>query len=599
MVYNWDGKEAECYRLYVDEKKSLDEVIDYWEQRGFTPSKRAFQTQFKRWDFPSKQNPAYKNPALIARVKELWESNQMQKDMLESLLREGFQINDRELLRLRLKFKWLLRESRATGPRPENSVEDAIDDEEPAQPEPDVEPLDEEEELRRRIRQEQLQIESAEKWRTRKRRRRTRGWAGLPADDPNEPPRFPSETTLDESKAYLNLDNGLYKQVRDQFQEICEEEGVLKKTIAGPEKWTAIKHRLVQENAHLSNIFNNDPEATEQIGTQPTPTNFKALSIDVICTDVTKRMRTLGTRMGIPEAKNALGLNPAETRQVRAAFIAILKADHFTNKYEAGDQHWTELKQTWIQGSDALTRVLAPGDADPKHAEKAKAIEVLARDVMKRLRAENCKKGSAQKKQVNSGPGPGPAPPSVVPHASKVLRKDRRQSGESMSDPTHGTLDLPPLSSTDLQIDPSLLLAASDPSMIPEASHDSLARHSQAQRNPYAMPQPFLSSLPLPIYFRLHPHSSTSMPNKTVWLGILQSGTVNEIRSLAMREHPGTLVVKMEGLVLHKMPGQPEREIMIAIDDEAELAAYLEHVAGGKATFVVLLAPAQGGGAYM
>lgn len=37
MVYNWDGKEAECYRLYVSEKKSLDEVIDYWEQRGFTP----------------------------------------------------------------------------------------------------------------------------------------------------------------------------------------------------------------------------------------------------------------------------------------------------------------------------------------------------------------------------------------------------------------------------------------------------------------------------------------------------------------------------------------------------------------------------------
>ena len=37
MVYNWDGKEAECYRLYVAERKSLDEVVEYWEQRGFTP----------------------------------------------------------------------------------------------------------------------------------------------------------------------------------------------------------------------------------------------------------------------------------------------------------------------------------------------------------------------------------------------------------------------------------------------------------------------------------------------------------------------------------------------------------------------------------
>lgn len=37
MVYNWDDKEAECYRLYVEEKKSLDEVISHWEARGFTP----------------------------------------------------------------------------------------------------------------------------------------------------------------------------------------------------------------------------------------------------------------------------------------------------------------------------------------------------------------------------------------------------------------------------------------------------------------------------------------------------------------------------------------------------------------------------------
>lgn len=37
MVYNWDGKEAECYRLYVEERRSLDEVVEYWAQEGFTP----------------------------------------------------------------------------------------------------------------------------------------------------------------------------------------------------------------------------------------------------------------------------------------------------------------------------------------------------------------------------------------------------------------------------------------------------------------------------------------------------------------------------------------------------------------------------------
>jgi hypothetical protein len=33
---------------------------------------------------------------------------------------------------------------------------------------------------------------------------------------------FPSETTIDESKQYLNLDNAMYRQTRDHFQRICD-----------------------------------------------------------------------------------------------------------------------------------------------------------------------------------------------------------------------------------------------------------------------------------------------------------------------------------------------------------------------------------------
>lgn len=571
----------------------------------------------------------------------------MQKDMLEVLQREGFQINDRELLRLRLRFKWLLRESTAKKDNGDGSVEkprktrkrkvvagsglinqlanailqeesssgeDETDDgqgapvaETPAdeyvQKDADPQPLDPEEAFRRQLRVEQLQIESAEKWRTRKRRRRTRGWAGLPADAPGEPPRFPSETTLDESKAYLNLDNNLYRQIRKHFQKICEEQGVMKKTLAGPEKWGQVKHQLLRENEHLSAVFQQDPDAIQQIGTTPTPSNFKALSLDVICTDVTKRMRTAGSKMGLPEAKNTLGLNPEEARQVRAAFHTILKADHFTNKYEAGEQHWEDLKRTWIQQSALLTRVLAGGEADPQHANKTKAIEVLGRDIMKRLRAENCQKDPTKKKQVNEGPGPGPAPPTVTPHASKALRTNQQQKPTSDSNNkaqaqsrVPATLHLSSLSnSSDLQIDPSLLLAASDPSMIPESTHDSmLHQQPHTNHNSYTLAPQFFNSLPLPIYFRLHPHSSTNMPNKTVWLGILQAGSVSELRNLAMREHPGTMVIKIEGLVMHKMQGHADREVMFTIDDEDELAAYLQHVAGGKATFVVLLGLAHG-----
>ncbi len=66
-------------------------------------------TNLQRWDFPSKQNPAHKNSALVARVRELWEKNTSQKDMLRQLNEEGFDIKERELMRVRAKNRWLLR----------------------------------------------------------------------------------------------------------------------------------------------------------------------------------------------------------------------------------------------------------------------------------------------------------------------------------------------------------------------------------------------------------------------------------------------------------------------------------------------------------
>lgn len=620
----------------------------------------------------------------------------MQKDMVDVLQAEGFQINDRELMRLRLRFKWFLRESRTgNGKRrqsadsddenaskarrrrrkigsgnglidqlanailQEESEEDEGDSEEGTREEQaetaevaaqtDLEPqpqlLDPSEAMRRQLRQQQLQVDSDEKWRARKRRRRTRGWAGLPADAPGEPPRFPSETTLDESKAYLELDNKMYKEMRVQFQAMCQEEGVIKKTIAGPERWAQLLRRLIRENAHLTNVFQHEQDEIQQNDALWRPKNQRVLSLDVICQDVTKRLRTMDSRMGIPEAKNALNLNPEQTRQVRSAFMAILKADHFTNKFEAGDQHWNELKQQWVQESELLSRIMGPAgvpagqEADPKHTEQLRAVEVLARDVMKRLRAENTLNDPARKKQTHQGPGPGPAPPSGVTHVSNSLIKTRsmrvgsgavtnsssilhhdrhRPRDRDSRDPTIAT----GTHGTDLQIDPSLLLAASDASIITMATSphapttQGLALpHAQHQHHPlhitnphaslpgpstYASPAHMSSSAflhspptptPLPIYFRLHPHSSTPFPNKTVWLSVLQTGTVAEVKSLAMREHAGTVVARLEGVVVHRAESGEEREVCIGVDDDEELSAFLGHVGAGsgKATFVVLL----------
>jgi hypothetical protein len=38
MVYDWDsGKEEICYRMYIEEKRSLEEIMDYFKNQNFTP----------------------------------------------------------------------------------------------------------------------------------------------------------------------------------------------------------------------------------------------------------------------------------------------------------------------------------------------------------------------------------------------------------------------------------------------------------------------------------------------------------------------------------------------------------------------------------
>jgi Clr5 domain len=38
MVYDWENKEEICYRMYIEEKKSLEEIMDYMkEHHKFAP----------------------------------------------------------------------------------------------------------------------------------------------------------------------------------------------------------------------------------------------------------------------------------------------------------------------------------------------------------------------------------------------------------------------------------------------------------------------------------------------------------------------------------------------------------------------------------
>ena len=438
------------------------------EQYNFSPSKRAFQTQFKRWDFPSKQNPAHKNASLVDRVRDLWEKNYTQQEMLSTLTEEGFHIKERELMRLRAKHRWLLRipNGMKQWNLPEDLTEfqagildaagvslEGVHKSKPLLSESEKPQAEIEEILQRRQElQEKRKVESDEKWQSKKRRRRTKEYAGIPAD-PEGPPRFPSETTLDESKQLLNLDAEQYKAVRDQFEAICNDEGVIKKTLAGTDKWASVKQRLIGDNENLQAALWTAPKTdvrSKDLAVRP-----KDLALDVICTDVTKRIRTIGRRMTIAEAKNVLGINPEQSRQVRNAFYTTLQADQFTSKLETGPEHWQELKDEWVSKVPILQQLFIHGQADPQYEAKQKALETLCRDVMKRLRDDQNKQKKAMRTTHASSRTTAEAGAIETAAAASTLA-DLQPPEPIQNAYQFASHDLPDLD----QIDPDLLRAA-------------------------------------------------------------------------------------------------------------------------------------------
>ncbi|KAK7430135.1 hypothetical protein QQZ08_003320 [Neonectria magnoliae] len=410
MVYDWDVHQKTCYQLYIDEGRSLEDIMDHMKAvYKFTPSKRAFQTQFRRWNFPSKQKPAYKNDRLVTRIRELWEKNLPQREMLRVLNDEdGFDIKPRELMRVRTRNRWLLRVPNGDKPKPSElspSLEDAFGQSAPTAegdstlslPDDQNAPLQPILEAIAEPALEQHEIENqsvlADKGGKRKRRR-----IRQPTNATGSPCRFPSETTIDEARVILSLDVAIYRVIRSSFQRICSEEGVSKKTLAGVDRWDTVKARLIQECPRLQQTIWGSEDNLEA----------KRLALDVICTDVTKRMRTMETRMSLAEAKNALGINPEESREIRFAFHQVLRDAQFTCKSDATPQEWEELKRRWVERSE-LIKNMATSGTDPASRQKARALEVLARDVMKRMRDERSR-NSVRKKDVQQSL-PHPEPP--------------------------------------------------------------------------------------------------------------------------------------------------------------------------------------------
>lgn len=103
----------------------------------------------------------------------------------------------------------------------------------------------------------------------------------------------------------------------------------------------------------------------------------KAPALDVICTDVTKRMRDGDRRMTLADANKVLGINPEEARALRAGFYRVLAGQGMQVRYKstAGAARWRALMGEWTAGSE-LVRGLLPGDRGS--AEYRESIEVRA-----------------------------------------------------------------------------------------------------------------------------------------------------------------------------------------------------------------------------
>ena len=336
---------------------------------------------FKKWMFPSKQILTPSIDSLKGRVKELWEANTSQKEMLRILSREGFKVTERELSRIRKQEGFALRTANGMKTVPTEASTGSVDDIS------SLPMFNNSPELvaKRRQRQEELKTESDKRLAAKTRRVRTRKYGSLPADPPM-PPRFPSEMTIGQSKAMLKLTQDQYTRMRNRFQIMCEAENITKKTECS-HKWKVVKESLIEETSYLQTVIHINPSDDIERKLQ----KDRLMALDIICCDVTKKIRTSKTRITIPDAKSTLGVNPKEANEIRKLFYEILIKNHFTSKMEAGQEQWDSMKAELKSESKILKNILKPESEDPRHATKEKSLEVICRDVMKRLRDDQTK----------------------------------------------------------------------------------------------------------------------------------------------------------------------------------------------------------------
>lgn len=394
-----------------------------------------------------------------------------------------------------------------------------------------------------------FQEDSEEPAQGKKRRRRIRGHAALPPDAPGVPPRYKSETSLNECKAYLQLDNERYQAIRQQFTDICEEMNIQKKTKCEAGQWEASKDRLIKENLHLNAVMHIP---------HPNP-DVVSNALEVICADVTKRIRVMNNTVTIQDANNGLQLNPAESKRVRHIFYTLLDNDGYKTKTEYDNDRWEQMFQLWLTKDEALVRIQQQGI----DAQKRKYLKVLTRDAMKRLTDFRVKGDPHSRNWVDGTYGPGP-PPAKRQKQSKSANDPAPKSYRKRGPPALGPIPL----------DPELSIFAPAP--------------------PVASPIP----LPVEAEFHLAPESRLVGYHPKVWVGELTKCSVASLHKAGTGKIGAAQVVQVIGIVKtggeaggdDETAGESTDKYMIETDND--LAAYLHTtkvIADEKLMFLVEL----------
>ncbi|KAH0495008.1 hypothetical protein TgHK011_008584 [Trichoderma gracile] len=439
MGYRWEEHRETCYRLYIEQGWPLERIMAYLQSSaGFTPSRRAFQDQFRRWEFPSKVKSHEQDGTLVARVRELWEMNLSQRGMTQVLRQEGFQVTSADVAKLRGRIGLQMRGPSIEKPRPEfhgepqqPETEDSggsIDVPFPLRPEGGVP-------MSRTISTQSSSSSSLffrdadpSEHRDSKKRRTGR------KDTPGTTARYPSEMTLDDARRKLGLDKAAYRSLRDVFTRVCATLNISRK-MDEPEKWESAKTRLMHDL----------PMLYEKLCTPRDELETKQVALDAICKDVAKSKRYTESKMTQMEAKMALRINPQEAREMRLVLTELLEAFGFANKPDGTlaptptPQQWDELKGLWGQRSGPVRRILSEiRSGQGEGSKKAKALDSLARDILKRLRDNRPDRHSRKQQQVDQA-----STEAHQSHANPRQEITSHPDPRSSTGPTDPSHDLP------------------------------------------------------------------------------------------------------------------------------------------------------------